>query len=109
MRVICLQSNVCAILLESHANGNAGQKLVAVHTAVVINNMCQSECKDWWETKLNAIGPRDPFKVYGVLMEKGVSDWKRDCRVKGQGLGKDQMLVVQQDSSEVVDWPNGAE
>lgn len=29
--------------------------------------------------------------------------------MKGQGLGKDQMLLVQQGSGEVVDWPNGAE
>lgn len=27
----------------------------------------------------------------------------------GGGLGEDQMLVVQQDSGEVVDWPNGTE
>lgn len=38
------------------------------------------------------------------------SDAARDCRVKwGAGLRKDQMLLVQQASGEVVDWPDGAE
>lgn len=33
----------------------------------------------------------------------------RECRMKGRGLGKDQMLLVQQGSGEVVDWSDGAE
>lgn len=39
----------------------------------------------------------------------GVLDWSRDRRVKGWGLGKDQMMLVQEGPSEVVDWPNGTE
>lgn len=39
----------------------------------------------------------------------GVLGWKRKHRVKGWWLVKDQMLLVQQGSGEVVDRPNSAE
>lgn len=60
------------------------------------------EAPDWpgagLISRLNAVGAGGVS--VGVLTGRETAGWS---------LGEDQMLLIQQGSGEVVDWPNGAE